>query len=91
MALLAEHPTDRVHHIGLTTTVWTDNAGRAIAAKRHYGAFAKGFKAYDFDFAQLEQVVPFCREPLVRAGPPRGQPQDPIPTGPGVLHAKRDD
>src|SRR5207245_11619741 len=44
------------------------------AAERHHRAFAKRLEAYDFDFSQLKQVVPFLlstasRLPLTKTAP----------------------
>jgi hypothetical protein len=91
MALFAQHPADGVHHVRFSAPVRPDDAGRPDTAERHHGALAEGFEAYDFDFAQLKQDVPFCRIPLLRAELPHGQLHFLCPTRPGVLRAKRDD
>ena len=91
MALLAQDPTDGVHHVGFSATVRADNASRAGATERDHGALAERFETQDFDFAQLKQGIPFCRGLLLRVLRPHGQPQVLMHSELGELRAKRDD
>ena len=91
MALLAQHPADRVHHVRLPAAVRPHDAGRAGAAERDHGAFAERLKANDFYFSQLKQGVPFCRVLPLRDAPPRKLLPRQTGKGPRLYHAKRDD
>ena len=70
VALLTEDPANGVYDIGLATAIGAHDAGGAGATEGDHGPLAKRLKANDFNFAQLEQGVPFCRElPLREALP----------------------
>jgi len=91
MALFAQHPTDGVYYVGFAAAVWTNDAGGAVAAKGDHGPFAEGLKANNFDFSELKQGFPFCRELPLRDALPRKLRLLQAVKGPGVYRAKRDD
>ena len=51
MALLAEHPGNCVHHVGLPAAVRSDDARRPHSAERHHRPFAERLKARNFHFS----------------------------------------
>ena len=59
MALFAQHPTDGVHDIRLSAAVGPDDTRGAGPAEGDDSPFAEGLEAYNLDFTQLEQGVPF--------------------------------
>ena len=59
VALLAQHPRDRVHNIGFAAAIWPDDARQASAAERDMRLFQERFKAQDFYFPQFKQDNPF--------------------------------
>src|SRR5262249_21482307 len=91
VALFAENPAYRVDDIGLTAAIGADNAGGAGATEADHRPLAKGLKTNDFDFAQLEQGVPFCRELPLREALPHIVRLWLQTREPGFFRAKRDD
>jgi len=67
VALLAEDPTDGVDDIRLAAAVGTDDASGAGAREGDHGPFAKGLKANNFDFTELQQGVLFVVKLALRA------------------------
>ena len=58
VALLAEHPGDRVDDVGLAAAIGADDASDPAAAEDDLRLFAEGFEAQQFDFTQFEHAAP---------------------------------
>ena len=91
VALLAEDPADGVDDIGLAAAIGADDASGAGAGKGDHGPFAKGLKANNFDFAELQQGVPFVVSLALRAYIPHMLRLRCRNTGLAFWRAKRDD
>jgi len=59
MALLAQYPRNRVHHVRLPAPIRPHNASSPHPAERNHRPFAERLKPDDFDLSQLKQDVPF--------------------------------
>jgi hypothetical protein len=67
VALLAQHPGNRIHYVRFAAPIRSDDTRRPHAAKGDRSAVAEGLKANDFDFAQPKQGVPFVSWIALRA------------------------
>jgi hypothetical protein len=91
VALFADDPANCVDDVGFAAAVRADDAGGAGATESDHGPLAKRLESNNFDFAQLKQGVPFCRELALREALPHIVQLRLKTREPGFSHAKRDD
>jgi hypothetical protein len=70
MALLAQHPGNGVHDIGLAAAIGADDAREPASAERNIRLFAERFESNQLDFAQFKQDLPFVASAAERPDGP---------------------
>src|SRR5229473_2906019 len=83
VALLAQYPRNRIHHVRLPAPIWPHDASSPGSAERHDRTLAERLKPCDFHFPQLKQGLPFCPSSHAQSqiGTPSQPAQPPIPVG----------